>query len=596
MKLPLTAMSGVDAYVNTMMAHYWSRAKAYEEIGNKYGWPFTAYDLKKNRNVTGQTHFKKGIFSQPVDALLEAEKKHFSNFFDSEGFVQDEAVKYFAGEINLNLSHEWADVVTKATNKIPAAFGLAMFPTTTINSIVRKSSYIPFAEKLGPRWSRYTKVLTAGDDLEQIKEALRLHGIEDIDKFGRTDALNFYKYLKEDYQARHTFTQMLAGTLFAMAGGGFILNKAFDNPEISGLEARGLGKKSHQQRKNALLNYNVRQKTVTIPGTQVHIPFKGIEGIDPILSFYANLSDAARQLDDTTVQYLLDQSVFVLANEWLGDNIGAGGLEPLIAIAVDQDASGWKRWFANEFRSVAIPGGATMIANGTDGAFKDLNNELSKMLNSKIPVLKSTVPSYQSIFKPDEKAAGHIANPVGRWAEALTGTGIHTTDGWTDELYDLGWSPNTVLESISASDVDLASGGTLTLTVPERQWIAQYIRENTNFSDNVKKLMSSKTWKVQAQNFRYERVRTHGATDKKEDLPIYQMLNKELLKAKKEAIQAFKATYPQYKQLFKLRVGAKDAFKRGDLDAQKKIREYEKENFKWNRWTEFLEYANPPKK
>ena len=226
-------------------------------------------------------------------------------------------------------------------------------------------------------------------------------------------------------------------------------------------------------------------------------------------------------MDDTTVQYLLDQSVFILANEWLGDNIGAGGLEPLIALVTDGDASGVTRWMANEIRSVAIPGGATMIANGTDGAFKDLNNELSKILMSKVPGMKQAVPSYVSIFKPDEKAAGHISNPVGRWAEAFTGTGIHTTDGWTDELYDLGWSPNTVLETIQASDMDLAGGGTLTLTVPERQWIAQYIQQNTNFSDNVKKLMSSKTWKEQAQQFRYERVRTHGATDKKEDLPIY---------------------------------------------------------------------------
>ena len=596
MKLPLTAMSGVDSYVNTMMAHYWSRAKAYEEIGNKYGWPFTAYDLKKNRNVTVQGQFKKGTFSEPVDALLEAEKKHFSNFFDAEGFVKDDAVKYFAGEINLNLDHEWADVVTKATNKVPAAFGLAMFPRTTINAIVRKSSYIPFAEKLGPRMSRYTKVLTAGDDLEKIKEALRLHGIEDIDTFGRTDALNFYKYLKEDYQARHTFTEMLAGSLFAMAGGGFILNKAFDNPEITGLEARGLGKKSHKKRKHDLLNYDVRPKTVTIPGTKVRVPFKGIEGIDAILSFYANLSDASKHLDDTTVEHLLGQSVFVLANEWLGDNIGAGGLEPLIAIVTDGDASGVTRWAANEIRSVAIPGGATMIANGTDGGFKDLDNQLSKILNSKIPVLKSTVPSYQSIFKPDEEAAGHIANPAGRWAEALTGHGIHVTDGWTDELYDIGWSPNTVLETIPASTIDLASGGTLTLTVPERQWIAQYIRKQTNFSENVKTLMTSKSAKEQIQRFRNERIRTHGVVDKKEDLPLFKDLNAELTKAKTEAVEQFLKSYPQYKQLFKMRIGAKNALEQGDMDAYKEFRKYEKENFKWNRWTEFLEYANPPKK
>ena len=211
--------------------------------------------------------------------------------------------------------------------------------------------------------------------------------------------------------------------------------------------------------------------------------------------------------------------------------------DSLIAIVTDGDASGVTRWAANEIRSVAIPGGATMIANGTDGGFKDLDNQLSKILNSKIPVLKSTVPSYQSIFKPDEEAAGHIANPAGRWAEALTGHGIHVTDGWPDELYDIGWSPNTVLETIPASTVDLASGGTLTLTVPERQWIAQYIRTQTNFSENVKLLMTSKAGKKQIQRFRNERIRTHGVVDKKEDLPLFKDLNAELTKAKTEAVE-----------------------------------------------------------
>ena len=45
-----------------------------------------------------------------------------------------------------------------------------------------------------------------------------------------------------------------------------------------------------------------------------------------------------------------------------------------------------------------------------------------------------------------------------------------------------------------------------------------------------------------------------------------------------------------------MRIGAKNALKQGDMDAYKDFRKYELENFKWNRWTEFLEYANPPKK
>ena len=108
--------------------------------------------------------------------------------------------------------------------------------------------------------------------------------------------------------------------------------------------------------------------------------------------------------------------------------------------------------------------------------------------------------------------------------------------------------------------------------------------------------MSSKTWKDQVQQFRNRRVRTRGVTDKKEDLPLYTQLNAELTRVKKLAVKALLANYPQYKQYFKLRVGAKSALERGDVDSYERIRKYEKEEFKWNKWTEFLEYANPPKK
>ena len=108
--------------------------------------------------------------------------------------------------------------------------------------------------------------------------------------------------------------------------------------------------------------------------------------------------------------------------------------------------------------------------------------------------------------------------------------------------------------------------------------------------------MTSKAGKKQIQRFRNERIRTHGVVDKKEDLPLFKDLNAELTKAKTEAVEQFLKSYPQYKQLFKLRIGAKNALEQGDMDAYKDFRKYEKENFKWNRWTEFLEYANPPKK
>ena len=157
----MTGMTGIDAYTNTMMAHYWARAKAYEEIGKKYGWPFT--------------QIKKG---KPSPELLEAEKKIYGTMFDKEGLPKDQALKYFSGEVNLNLDNYWADVVTKATDQVPAAQGMFLFPRTGINDVMRKTSYLPLQRI--PGMNRYTKVLTAGSDKTKIAEALAEHGIPTV--------------------------------------------------------------------------------------------------------------------------------------------------------------------------------------------------------------------------------------------------------------------------------------------------------------------------------------------------------------------------------------------------------------------------------
>ena len=88
------------------------------------------------------------------------------------------------------------------------------------------------------------------------------------------DAMLIYKMLQEEYRARHVWSTMLVGSLWGYAATGNI---------------RGNGSYNHSRRKKERDQFNYESKTIRVPGTNKWVSFKGIPGVDPILSILGDI-------------------------------------------------------------------------------------------------------------------------------------------------------------------------------------------------------------------------------------------------------------------------------------------------------------------
>ena len=561
----MTGMTGIDAYTNTMMAHYWARAKAYEEIGKKYGWPFT--------------QIKKG---KPSPELLEAEKKIYGTMFDKEGLPQDQALKYFSGEVNLNLDNYWADVVTKATDQVPAAQGMFLFPRTGINDVMRKTSYLPLQRI--PGMTRYTKILTAGSDKKKIAEALADHGIPNMDAY--PDAMNFYKYLKEEYEARLAWSGMLGSTLMSMALGGYIINKAGDDRHGKHqLEVVGTGNFQHQRRRKERDLYKIMPKTVTLPGTDVAIPYQGIEGLDPILSLYGDMAYYYNDLSGPVFDDLWQKSIWAISANFLNET-PLKGLEPLVAFA-SGDGSWVSRFAANEARSFIPMSGALGVgANAIDSAFKDIHGDALAYVKNKIPFLKNNLPDHISIF--DGKPVNDIENPLLRSFNAGSPSPMSARNpDWMDELYKIGWMPHEITNTDPTGLYELSGDerSIINKLIADTGWAkkAKKYVENPHFQDEVAKLRY-----LRLTNRSWSRIKL-----KEKDLPIFQYLNGELRQAQKIAFEQLKVQYPAMWESIRDSIRARQLMLKGRVDEAAAVADRNEKAFK--KIDGILQYANPPK-
>ena len=551
----MTTMTGIDSYTNTMLATYWSRALAYEEAG------------KKGLGLWDE-------LGKPSQALIDAEKKVYSTMFDKQGLPTDAALKQFAGEINLNLNHQFSDAITRATDALPITQGLFMFPRTGINSVLRASSYTPFNRIPGFQ-NKYIKILRAGDDIDLIKEALAEHNIA-YDTYPH--AMEAYKVLKEEYKARLSFSGLLTSSLFALGIGGHIVNKQMPVGMV------GTGDFRHSERKKKRDLYGVMEKSVQIPGTNKWISFKGVDALDPILSLIADVGQHYNDLSSTMLDDTFQKVMWSISANFLNETPLAG-LEPLVALT-SGDGSWFNRWAANEARSYIPASGALGVsANMVDSAYKDVHNDFLGYIQNRTP-LKGSLPNHVDIFT-GEPIKG-IENGWLRGANALSP--VQVRDGgewWRRQLYELGWTPNTVLKKHSSGNYEYSP--------QEREIINTYIGKS-NFRNRVIKYLKNPAFKKEVQALRNSRLKQQSWTRMQlgeDDLPIFQYLNSELRKAQKDAEAKLAKEYPAMAESIADQIRINNAMKRGQVLKAVDIADENERNFKEVQG--ILNYANPPK-
>ena len=480
MRYGMTGLVFPDAYTSTMLAHWLSRTKAYDDVFSELG------------------YFKKS-------AVLLAEAENYKNFFDANGIIKDDVLRNIAGEIQLNLDDGLANWLNKGTTAFPVTKFLMMFPRTSSNFIKYSSSWTPLS--LIPGFNKYSKTIYAKTD-DQIAQALLEHG---IDMSRTTNARVIFDNLKAEYIGRLAFSSILVGTMWQHAMAGNI---------------RGSGHYNASIRKKERDNYGYEPWTINIGGKWVSYDLPGLKHV---LGPLGDMAYYAKDLNQPMMEDWQAKLTWTLAATFLNES-PLQGFEPLVA-AANGDLSGWNRLVANTTRSfLPLSGGAGVLANAIDSAQKDIETDLISYIKNRLPGFKNTLSNQIDIWTGTP--LNDIDNPVLRLLNAISPIQVSgTAEPWRQWLQEIQY------DGISRLGKD--STGSYEYTPQQRELINKYIGEEQLYKEIIK-IMKSPRYKQEIKWLRTYRdnnwFRKNSDLElKKKLLPVYQEINTILRNAQRRA-------------------------------------------------------------
>ncbi len=513
----MTGMVFSDVFAQVHLAHYISRMRAYDDVFSEFGFA----DWKK---------------------IMEAEKIHYKNMFDANGLMNDSALKSLSGEVALNLDDATATWINKATTAYPITKFSLMFPRTSSNWVKNSISWTPL--QLIPGINKYSKTIWARTD-EDIAQALAEHGID----FATTpNARMLFKHLRAEYTGRMAFSSLLTklGWDYAMSG-----------------NIRGNGHYNASRRNKERDQMGYQPKTINIGGKWVS--YKGIPGVDPILSLLGDMSYYARDLDQPFMEDAQAKLMWTISATFLNET-PLQGFEPIIA-AFNGDLSGWTRLTANSARAM-IPQSSALgvLSNAITTTQKDINNSVIGYVQNKLPIASSLLPEQIDIWTGEP--LNDLQNPFLRILNSLSPIKVSgTEEPWRKWLLTTGWD--------GLSRMKKSSDGSYEYSPEEREWIYRYIG-NMQLYKKLIPLMNDPEYKNQIGKLRSHRVTGNDLNDqriklKTSKLPLFKAINRIIKEAQREAEAAFEVHNAEYKLLKEQQLNVDAAMGQGDVDRASKL-------------------------
>tara|TARA_B100000700_G_scaffold256615_1_gene289943 strand:- start:1833 stop:6068 length:4236 start_codon:yes stop_codon:yes gene_type:complete len=508
----MTGLVFPDAYTSTMLAHYLSRVRAYDDVFSEFGFA----DWTK---------------------IHAAEAKHYKKFFDANGLIKDDVLRSVAGEIQLNLDDGLANWINKGTNAYPITKFLAMFPRTSSNYIKASASWTPLS--LIPGFNKYSKTIYARTK-DDIAKALAEHG---IDMATTPNAQVIFENLRAEYTGRLAFSTLLVGTLWQYAMGGNI---------------RGNGHYNASRRTKERDNFGYEPKTINIGGKWVS--YKGIWGIEQMLSILGDMSYYAKDLNEPVLASWQSKLSWTLAASFLNET-PLQGFEPLIA-ATNGDLSGWTRLIANTSRSfLPLSGGAGVLANAISSSQKDLEGEVREYIANRLPGFNHALPEQIDIWTGTP--LNDIDNPFLRILNAMSPIKVSgTREPWRVWLQEIQYDGLSRLKKDST--------GSYEYSAKEREVIYQYLGEMKLYKE-IERIMKNPKYKEDIAALRVHRSTNADLLNdrlslKKKQLPVYQEINFVLRRAQQEAENRLLMEHPEIADVIRAQQEINYNMKKGNVE------------------------------
>ena len=489
----MTAMVFPDIFTNTHNAHYYSRVKAYEDVFSESGYA----DWQK---------------------IFEAENRHYKNFFDENGLVKDQVLRSVSGEIQLNLDDGVASYLTEATTAYPILKELLAFPRTASNYVKAALSWTPISAI--PGINKYGKTIYA-KSADDIAAALMEHGI-DASKEPFADAI--FKQLQAEYVGRQAFSSILVGTLWGYAMGGNI---------------RGNGHYNASKRNKERDEMGYDPKTIRIGDNWYS--YKGLIGIEHILTLIGDLAYYASDLDEHMLENFISKATWTIGATFLNES-PLTMIEPLFD-ALNGNERAWAQLGAGQTSWIPASGTLGVLAKAIDSAQKDLAGEVESFVANRLPGFRNLLPNQIDIWTGTP--LNDIDNPVLRALNALSPVKVSgTNEPWRVFLRDIRYDGLSMLK--------MDSTGSYEWKPEDREQINTYIGEQQLFKQ-VERLMKNKRYKKEIDALRTFRRSSIRRADqriklKTELLPIHQELNMIIREAQKLAEARYLSENPNIEQ------------------------------------------------
>ena len=508
----MTAMVFPDVFTSTHLAHYLSRTRAYDDVFSEFGFA----DWTK---------------------IHAAEKKHYAKFFDADGLINDDVLRSVAGEVQLNLDDGLANWLNKGTTAYPISKFMLMFPRTSSNYIKNSLSWTPIS--LIPGINKYSKTIYASTQ-EEIAEALLEHG---IDMATTPNAQVLWQNLKAEYTGRLIFSGMLGAGLFNYAMAGNI---------------RGNGHYNASRRMKERNQFGFEPKTINLGGKWVS--YKGIIGVEQVLSIVGDMSYYAKDLDESTLANWHAKLAWTISASFLNET-PLQGLEPLIA-ASNGDLSGWNRLIANSTRSMLpMSGAAGVLSNAISSSQKDLEGEIHEFIANRTPIWSSFLPEQIDIWTGEP--LNDIDNPFLKVLNAISPVQVSgTAEPWRKWLLETGWD--------GLSKLSKDSTGSITWTPEEREIINRYIGEQQLYKQ-LNRLMKNPKYRNSVEILRAHRTQNADLDPeivrlKTRSLPIYREIDAIIKKAQLIAEARYLQENPDRRGDIRLQEAATNQMKQGNVE------------------------------
>ena len=393
----VNALQAIDGFTNSMMAAGTARAKAYDK-------------LMASAN---------GAFSQ--EAFLETADTLYRNSFDDTGLLTDEAAKFAASEIALNLDNKVVSELEKIIARAPALKPLFLFPRTGVNALEVAWSFNPLSA-LGMAQGRARQLFRARTAAEKAA-VLREHGIHEF-----TDIA--FESLKNEYVGRQVMGSavVMAAGMFASQGG-----------------LTGNGPVGAQERRD-MQSLGWKPMSIRNPFTGQWHSYKGLEPFDKILATVADIWYESTRVDST------------IAEEWyqklawsLGANVSnstfLSGLQPLVSL-LGRDETAWNRFIAHGHIDPTIPfafsGVRSMLNEAIGPQLKDVQNDIVSYIQNRSKFLfNQGGPDAELVDQIDVYTGERInyVDPPTSWINAMMP--VFKQNGgmepWRQWLIGTGW-------------------------------------------------------------------------------------------------------------------------------------------------------------